>query len=224
MKKPIEKLKRSKAWADAISKGKKGHKHSEETKRKIGIRSANRSKEVLNKISKTLTGRKRTQEEKDKIKKSNVKYWLGKKRPNISGKNNYNWGGGKPGCIDCGKQVEYETIRCKKCFGLFNKAENHYNWNGGITPFRVKVYTSKEYQYWRTSVFERDNYTCIWCGARSGNGKAVKLNADHIKPFCDYPELRFAIDNGRTLCWDCHKTTDTFAGRIISYRKNNGRQ
>lgn len=82
-------------------------------------------------------------------------------------------------------------------------------WKGGITPINLAIRNSYEYKLWRTAVFERDNYTCVWCGARCGNGKTVVLNADHIKPFASYPELRFAIDNGRTLCKPCHLTTDT---------------
>lgn len=107
--------------------------------------------------------------------------------------------------------------RFKKGLSSWNKGlkgylagENHYNWKGGITPLQMKIRNSMEYKLWRNAVFERDNYTCIWCGSRSGNGKRIALAADHIKPFCDYPELRFAIDNGRTLCNDCHKKTDTY--------------
>lgn len=93
---------------------------------------------------------------------------------------------------------------------IVHRKENHWNWKGGINPINDTIRKSLEYKLWRKAVFERDHYTCIWCGAKNGNGKAVILNADHIKRFSDYPELRFAIDNGRTLCKDCHRKTDTW--------------
>lgn len=84
------------------------------------------------------------------------------------------------------------------------KGEGNHNWKGGITPINEKIRKSLEYKLWRTAVYERDDYACVFCGNRQAKGHKVVLNADHIKPFCDYPELRFAIDNGRTLCKKCH--------------------
>ena len=81
-----------------------------------------------------------------------------------------------------------------------------------VTPEIKRLRMSLEYKLWRESVFKRDNYTCIWCFSKS-----KKLNADHIKRFAHYPELRFAIDNGRTLCEDCHKTTETFGNKKQIY-------
>ena len=111
-----------------------------------------------------------------------------------------------------GKKHSIETrikMRDKK-IGVSNPG-----WKGGITEESIKIRMSSEYKLWRESVFTRDNYTCIFCGAKSGNGKEVKLNADHIKPFSLFPELRFAIDNGRTLCLECHQKTDTFGYKIL---------
>lgn len=102
------------------------------------------------------------------------------------------------------------TEEQKKHLSEIRRGEKNHQWKGGVTPLYKQIRKSKEYKFWRTSVFERDNYTCIWCGCRGGNGKKVILHADHIKPFSIYPELRFAIDNGRTLCLDCHKKTDTY--------------
>jgi len=81
-------------------------------------------------------------------------------------------------------------------------------WKGGLTPINKAIRGQVEYKLWRESVFLRDNWTCVFCKAKGG-----KLNADHIKPFAHYPELRFAIDNGRTLCVECHRKTDTYGAR-----------
>lgn len=59
---------------------------------------------------------------------------------------------------------------------------------------------SLSYKKWRTSVFERDEYTCQHCGQVGG-----ELNAHHIKPFAKYKDLRYEITNGLTLCVTCHR-------------------
>src|SRR3990167_1327053 len=100
------------------------------------------------------------------------------------------------------KQPLFTKEHRRKLSEAHKGTKSHFG-KGGITPINLKIRMSLEYRLWRESVFKRDNYICIWCGLKSGNGKTVILNADHIKPFSLFPELRFAIDNGRTLCVDC---------------------
>ena len=69
---------------------------------------------------------------------------------------------------------------------------------------------SSAYKAWRTLVFERDDFTCQECGIKNGLGKTVYFHADHIKPFAYYPEFRFEVSNGRTLCVPCHRKTPTY--------------
>lgn len=80
-----------------------------------------------------------------------------------------------------------------------HSGENHWNWQGGITEENHAIRTSLEYKEWRMAVFKRDNWTCQECGK-----KCSDIHADHIKPFSLYPELRFEVSNGRTLCENCH--------------------
>jgi len=83
-------------------------------------------------------------------------------------------------------------------------------WKGGITPETKRIRESANIKWWRKSVFERDSYTCQFCGKKGG-----KLNADHIKSFSKYPSLRFILCNGRTLCNDCHRKTDNYGNRKL---------
>ena len=84
---------------------------------------------------------------------------------------------------------------------------NSNNWKGGISGENSRIRSSKEYAEWRKAVFQRDRFTCIICGHRSKydyrKGEKCDIRADHIKPFCKFPELRFDVDNGRTLCLPC---------------------
>lgn len=48
-------------------------------------------------------------------------------------------------------------------------------------------------------VLKRDDYTCQLCGKRG-----CALQVDHIQSWEKYAELRFNMDNCRTLCQKCH--------------------
>lgn len=89
--------------------------------------------------------------------------------------------------------------------------------------FDKLIRTSVHYKIWREEIFKRDNFICQVCGIKGGN-----LIADHIKQFAlilfqnniKILEEAFAceelwnIDNGRTLCHNCHLITETYGQKI----------
>lgn len=91
----------------------------------------------------------------------------------------------------------------------WHKGDKSRFWKGGIYPLNLKLRKSIQYRIWRKAVFERDNYTCVWCGDNKGGN----LEADHIKPFAKFPCLRFVVENGRTLCKLCHRKTNTYGNK-----------
>ncbi len=56
---------------------------------------------------------------------------------------------------------------------------------------------TKEYRIWRVGVIRRDS-TCQCCGSLQDR------HAHHINHATYFPEQKFIIDNGITLCGECH--------------------
>jgi len=131
-------------------------------------------------------------------------------------------------CKNCGKDFipkkkNYKQKFCSRQCGLdFNykdrvKRINKYR---GTKPrtYHLKKrpkHGGIKYQEWRMSVWKRDKFTCQKCGKTTNELKkeGIKICADHIKPYCNYPELRYELSNGRTLCVPCHKKTKTYGIR-----------
>lgn len=78
--------------------------------------------------------------------------------------------------------------------GNYKRWENHIK----TTP-QNKVDRIRFRNEMQKKVFKRDNYTCQLCGV-----KGKKMQVDHIQSWAEYVDLRFSMDNCRTLCMDCH--------------------
>jgi len=163
------------------------------------------SEEHKKKLSLAKIGRKLSEETKEKIRLSSI----GNK--SRTGKTNSEEHKMAVRKNRIGKKASKETR--EKIVNL-RKGKKSTWWKGGITPINLQIRKSLEYRLWREEVFKRDNWTCVICKQKGG-----KLNADHIKPFSLYKELRFEITNGRTLCEKCHRETDTFGTKIRKYKQ-----
>lgn len=143
------------------------------------------SQEHINALSKANLGNKYnlgktlSQGTREKISKNNARYWLGK----------------------IGKE--------------------HPHWKDfKITPLYQQIRTCFSYRQWRWDVYTRDNFTCVLCGRKKE--VSGRLEADHYPKqfaqiFLEYEiktydeaiacEELWNINNGRTLCKECHDPT-----------------
>lgn len=93
-------------------------------------------------------------------------------------------------------KLKWSKIRTGKQKGASNPA-----WKGGVTPLNKLIRRTKEYLKWAINIYKRDKYICQECGIKCNAGNII---AHHIYNFADFPELRFSINNGITLCRSCH--------------------
>lgn len=115
---------------------------------------------------------------------------------------------------------KHHLLETKKKIGESLKGEKGSGWKGGINPVNDTIRKSINSRLWRDSIFIRDNWSCRKCEKRNGNGKTIILRAHHILNFAQYPELRFAIDNGITFCKNCHNNFHKKYG----YKNNDEKQ
>lgn len=125
-------------------------------------------------------------------------------------------------CDNCNKQYSEIISKYKlsnyhycsnKCRNEHQRGEYSSNYNPNLTQEeRENKRRIEGYNDFIKNVYKRDNYTCQCC-SKVGN----KLNAHHIYGYSEYKELRINVDNGITLCEECHKSYHKQYG----YNNNN---
>lgn len=194
---------RDRAWLFCEYYGRK--KSTEEIGRELGYTGANVVR-AMNKLDVPRRDIKWTEEEIKKIKRlaedgKNLKEITDE----FDDKRTYN----------AIRNVAYKVLKINSCYDPSVRDEEtrekisatlqgieYDDWNGFKESLNSLIRKSRDYRDWRIRVFERDNYTCQECGKNN-----CYLHAHHIKPFSKFPKLRFEVDNGITLCEDCHYNT-----------------
>lgn len=114
-------------------------------------------------------------------------------------------------CDNCGdeiyvprwKQSKFENHYCSPKCRAIHKAtvlvgENHHAYIKDRSKLAKRRH-SAENTHWRLAVLKRDGYLCQCCYEYG------ETHVHHLKSFARFPELRFDVDNGVTMCEPCHK-------------------
>lgn len=173
---------------------------------------------------------------KNEFKKGNIPWTKGKKFPELSGENSPNW---KPKiiipCSHCKKELSLQSNQVKNrnfcnriCWALGTRGKDSPVFNEkAVSNLRNRIMQFAEYKEWRLQVLRRDDFTCQVCMWRNKGLARRPLEVDHIKRFYtlmieykiqDTKQAReclplWDIDNGRTLCRECHRKSETYGKR-----------
>lgn len=136
------------------------------------------SKEVRTKMGASLTDKNNHFYGKKHSKKAKMKMSI-----STSGENNPMFG----------KHHTKETL-------MKMRGENNPNWNPNLTDEEREIKRNTlEYNTWVRAVKETNNFTCVKCNTCEG-----ELISHHLFAYWKYPEARFIIGNGVTLCKSCY--------------------
>lgn len=133
-------------------------------------------------------------------------------------------------CATCGKpvnvtphdkKIKKHHFCSKECKdngnSIYYSGPNHPQWKSD-KPYQERIAERLlgGYKAWRTTVFLRDHYTCVRCKDNNGGN----LVAHHLNSWASTPQDRYKIDNGVTLCKDCHRKFH----KLYGWGKNTKRQ
>ncbi len=93
----------------------------------------------------------------------------------------------------------YCSNKCKDECPLYNKKVVTLIKQDQIAAGYVEDpwYNFQEYQEWRQHILKLDNNKCVYCGQPA-------IIAHHILPQKTHPELSLDIENGLSVCQECH--------------------
>lgn len=97
-------------------------------------------------------------------------------------------------CLKDGRQVTCGNRT------IHRSGKNSSNWKGGITPKLILDRNCRKYDKWRDAVYKKDWYTCQCCG----KSRDINKNAHHLNNFSDYEDIKYDVNNGISLCEECH--------------------
>lgn len=172
--------------------------------------------EHIEKLRRAHTGQKRTLEQRKKMsdahKKNPVNYWLGKKRSELTKKKISKTKIQNPTRYWLGKKMSDEH-RLKN--SIAHTGENSPRWIKDRNLLKKSDDRSRDVanKEWRKQVKERDGYKCkinnMWC--------LGQIEVHHILPWRDYPESRYDVNNGITLCKYHHPRKYKEESRLSDY-------
>lgn len=110
-----------------------------------------------------------------------------------------NYKGGKPKCLDCGIIISRSANYCRRHV-LAGSRSPKYIKNRENLRRDEKKHLDGRYREWMKAVKNRDGWKC----KIANDSCSGRLEAHHILPWKSYPELRYEVNNGISLCCAHH--------------------